>query len=155
MLPNENVRLSGELVNSHTPFSYNLRDLRLRKTILKSDDNSVLSQEIFQKTDSINVSLLLPHVNCFWTIVLSVIIGLVISSAFSSIVVYATDLMPDRIGMISGVFFGLMFGLGGIGSAFFGWLADKTSIWFIFNASAYLPLLGVVAGFLPDTKKKQ
>ena len=60
MLPNENVRLSGELVNSHTPFSYNLRDLRLRKTILKSDDNSVLSQEIFQKTDSINVSLLLP-----------------------------------------------------------------------------------------------
>lgn len=77
-----------------------------------------------------------------------------ISSAFSSIVVYATDLMPDRIGMISGVFFGLMFGLGGIGSAFFGWLADKTSIWFIFNASAYLPLLGVVAGFLPDTKKK-
>lgn len=60
-------------------------------------------------------ALLLPHVNCFWTIVLSVIIGLVISSAFSSIVVYATDLMPDRIGMISGVFFGLMFGLGGIG----------------------------------------
>ena len=63
--------------------------------------------------------------------------------------------MPDRIGMISGVFFGLMFGLGGIGSAFFGWLADKTSILFIFNASAYLPHLGVVAGFLPDTKKKQ
>ena len=60
MVPNENVRLSGELVNSHPPFSDNLRDLRLRKTILKSDDNSVLSQEIFQKTDSINVSLLLP-----------------------------------------------------------------------------------------------
>ena len=60
MLPNENVRLSGELVNSHTPLSDNLRDLRLRKTILKSDNDSVLSQEIFQKTDSINVSLLLP-----------------------------------------------------------------------------------------------
>lgn len=60
MVPNENVRLSGELVNSHPPFSDNLRDLRLRKTILKSDDDSVLSQEIFQKTDSINVSLLLP-----------------------------------------------------------------------------------------------
>ena len=60
MLPNENVRLSGEFVNSHPPFSDNLRDLRLRKTILKSDDNSVLSQEIFQKTDSANVSLLLP-----------------------------------------------------------------------------------------------
>ena len=100
-------------------------------------------------------ALLLPHVNCLWTIVLSIVIGLVISSAFSSIVVYATDLMPDRIGMISGVFFGLMFGLGGIGSAFFGWLADRTSIWFIFNASAYLPLLGIVAGLLPDTKIKQ
>lgn len=100
-------------------------------------------------------ALLLPHVNCFWTIVLAIIIGLVISSAFSSIVVYATDLMPDRIGMISGVFFGLMFGLGGIGSALFGWLADRTSITFIFNASAFLPLLGAVAGFLPDTKKKQ
>ena len=75
MLPNENVRLSGELVNSHPPFSDNLRDLRLRKTILKSDDNSVLSQEIFQKTDSANVSLL-PHVNCFWTIAMSVIIVL-------------------------------------------------------------------------------
>ena len=60
MLPNENVRLSGELVNSHPPFSDNLRDLRLRKTILKSDDDTFLSQEIFQKTDSINVSLLLP-----------------------------------------------------------------------------------------------
>ena len=76
MVPNENVRLPGELVNSHPPFSDNLRDLRLRKTILKSDDDSVLSQEIFQKTDSINVSLLLPHVNCFWTIALSVIIVL-------------------------------------------------------------------------------
>lgn len=60
MVLNENVRLSGELVNSHPPFSDNLRDLRLRKTILKSDNDSVLSQEIFQKTDSINVSLLLP-----------------------------------------------------------------------------------------------
>ncbi len=60
MVLNENVRLSGELVNSHPPFSDNLRDLRLRKTILKSDDDSFLSQEIFQKTDSINVSLLLP-----------------------------------------------------------------------------------------------
>ena len=60
MVPNENVRLSGELVNSHPPLSDNLRDLRLQKTILKSDDNSVLSQKIFQKTDSINVSLLLP-----------------------------------------------------------------------------------------------
>lgn len=89
-----------------------------------------------------------------WTIVLAVIIGLVISSAFSAIVVYATDLMPDKIGMIAGVFFGLMFGLGGLGSAFFGWLADLTSIEFIFRISTVLPLLGVVAGFLPNTQKK-
>ena len=85
---------------------------------------------------------------------MAVIIGLVISSAFSAIVVYATDLMPDKIGMIAGVFFGLMFGLGGLGSAFFGWLADLTSIEFIFRISTVLPLLGVVAGFLPNTQKK-
>lgn len=99
-------------------------------------------------------TLILPYTNLMWTIVLAVIIGLVISSAFSAIVVYATDLMPDKIGMIAGVFFGLMFGLGGLGSAFFGWLADLTSIEFIFRISTVLPLLGVVAGFLPNTQKK-
>lgn len=78
--------------------------------------------------------------------------SLIIASAFSSIVVYATDIMPDKVGLISGVFFGLMFGLGGIGSAFFGWLADRTSIEAIFQASAFLPLLGMIAGFLPDTR---
>ena len=81
--------------------------------------------------------------------------GLIIASAFSSIVVYATDLMPDKIGMIAGIFFGLMFGLGGLGSAFFGWLADKTSIEFIFRVSSLLPLLGIIAGFLPNTQKKK
>ena len=75
--------------------------------------------------------------------------------AFSSIVVYATDLMPDKVGLIAGIFFGLMFGLGGLGSAFFGWLADKTSIEFIFQVSAFLPLLGIIAGFLPNTQKKR
>lgn len=99
-------------------------------------------------------TMILPYTNLMWTIVLAVIIGLVISSAFSAIVVYATDLMPDKIGMIAGVFFGLMFGLGGLGSAFFGWLADLTSIEFIFRISTVLPLLGVVAGFLPNTQKK-
>lgn len=74
-------------------------------------------------------------------------IGLVISSAFSAILVYATDLMPGKVGMIAGVFFGLMFGLGGLGSAFFGWLADRTSIEFIFQVSTLLPLLGVITGF--------
>ena len=81
--------------------------------------------------------------------------GLIIASAFSSIVVYATDLMPDKVGLIAGVFFGLMFGLGGLGSAFFGWLADRTSIEYIFKVSAFLPLLGIIAGLLPNLQKKQ
>ena len=97
-------------------------------------------------------SLAMPYLTLPLTIICTFMAGLIIASAFSSIVVYATDLMPDKIGMISGVFFGLMFGLGGLGSAFFGWLADKTSIEFIFKVSAYLPLLGISAGFLPNTQ---
>ena len=99
-------------------------------------------------------SLLLPHVGLVMTIVCVFFSGLIIASAFSSIVVYATDLMPDKVGLIAGIFFGLMFGLGGLGSAFFGWLADRTSIEYIFGISAYLPLLGVIAGFLPNTQKR-
>ena len=97
-------------------------------------------------------TLAMPWMNLPWTIVMAVVSGLVIASAFSAIVVYATDLMPDKVGMVSGIFFGLMFGLGGIGSAFFGWLADATSIGFIFKVSSLLPLLGVVAAFLPDVR---
>lgn len=97
-------------------------------------------------------TLLLPYVGLTSAVALAVVIGLVISSAFSAILVYATDLMPDKVGMISGVFFGLMFGLGGLGSAFFGWLADRTSIEFIFRISTLLPLLGIVAGFLPNVE---
>lgn len=100
-------------------------------------------------------ALLLPYVNLLWTIILAIVIGLIIASAFSAIVVYATDLMPDKVGMIAGIFFGLMFGLGGIGSAFFGWLADHTSIEYIFRVSAVLPLLGIIAGFLPNIKQRQ
>ena len=77
------------------------------------------------------------------------------SSAFSAILVYATDLMPGKVGMIAGVFFGLMFGLGGLGSAFFGWLADRTSIEFIFRVSTLLPLLGIITGFLPNIELKR
>lgn len=95
-------------------------------------------------------ALAMPYVGLTWTIICCFISGLIIASAFSSIVVYATDLMPDKVGMIAGVFFGLMFGLG---SAFFGWLADKTSIEFIFQVSAFLPLLGIIAGLLPNTQK--
>lgn len=100
-------------------------------------------------------ALALPYVNFTMTIVLAVIIGLVISSAFSAILVYATELKPDKVGMMAGLFFGLNFGLGGIGSAFFGWLADKTSIEFIFQISTLLPLLGVVTAFLPNIEPKK
>ncbi len=99
-------------------------------------------------------AIALPYANLTWTIICGFLSGLIIASAFSSIVVYATDLMPDKTGLIAGIFFGLMFGLGGLGSAFFGWLADLTSIEFIFQVSAFLPLLGIIAGFLPDTQKK-
>lgn len=100
-------------------------------------------------------ALIMPYANFAWTIVCTFLSGLIIASAFSSIVVYATDLMPDKVGLIAGIFFGLMFGLGGLGSAFFGWLADKTSIEFIFKVSAYLPLLGIIAGFLPNTQTRK
>ena len=96
----------------------------------------------------------MPHLGLVATVVCAFFAGLIIASAFSSIVVYATDLMPDKVGLVAGVFFGLMFGLGGIGSAFFGWLADHTSIGFIFEVSAWLPLLGIIAAFLPDTRRK-
>lgn len=95
-------------------------------------------------------AIAMPYVSLPLTLVCTFLSGLIIASAFSSIVVYATDLMPDKVGLIAGVFFGLMFGLGGLGSAFFGWLADRTSIEFIFQVSAFLPLLGVIAGFLPN-----
>ena len=97
-------------------------------------------------------TLALPYLNLYWTIAMDIIVGLVIASAFSAILVYATDLKPDKVGMISGLFFGLMFGLGGIGSAFFGWLADRTSIEFIFRTSTLLPLLGIIATFLPNIR---
>ena len=100
-------------------------------------------------------AIAMPYANFTLTIVCTFLSGLIIASAFSSIVVYATDLMPDKVGLIAGIFFGLMFGLGGLGSAFFGWLADLTSIEFIFQVSAFMPLLGVIAGFLPDTQKKE
>ena len=97
-------------------------------------------------------TLAMPYTGLGWTIFMAVMSGLVIASAFSAIVVYATDLMPDKVGMVAGIFFGLMFGLGGIGSAFFGWLADATSIDHIFKVSTWLPLMGVIAFFLPDVR---
>ncbi|MEO8737845.1 MAG: MFS transporter [Edaphobacter sp.] len=98
-------------------------------------------------------TLLLPYANLFWTGVLSVIIGFVIASAFSAILVYAQDLVPGRIGMISGLFFGFAFGLGGIGAAVLGELADVTSIVFVYKLCAYLPAIGLLTGFLPNLGK--
>ncbi|MDE6165140.1 MAG: MFS transporter, partial [Muribaculaceae bacterium] len=98
-------------------------------------------------------ALMLPYAGLVMTIVLAVVIGLVISSAFSAILVFATELKPAHVGTIAGLFFGLSFGLGGIGAAFFGWLAEKTSIEFVFQVSTLLPLLGIVAAFLPDMRK--
>lgn len=95
-------------------------------------------------------TLLLPYASLFWTAILSVAIGVIISSAFSAILVYATDLVPGKVGMIAGLFFGFAFGMGGIGSAVLGWLADLTSIRFVFQVCAFLPLMGIIAGFLPD-----
>lgn len=99
-------------------------------------------------------TLMLPFADLFWTGVLSVIIGIVIASAFSAILVYAQELMPERVGMISGLFFGFAFGIGGLGSAVLGYLADKTSIEFVYAICSFLPLIGIIAYFLPNLKKK-
>lgn len=97
-------------------------------------------------------TLLLPHVNLFWTAVLSVFIGVILSSAFSAILVYAQELMPGKVGMIAGLFFGLAFGMAGIGSALLGKLADMTSINYVYQVCAYLPLIGLFACFLPNVE---
>ena len=98
-------------------------------------------------------TLLLPHVDLFWPSVLSVVIGFILASAFSAIVVYAQELVPGNVGMIAGVFFGLMFGFGGIGAALLGYLADIHGIEYVYYLCSFLPLLGVLAIFLPRTKK--
>ncbi|KGD92177.1 Fosmidomycin resistance protein [Achromobacter sp. RTa] len=98
-------------------------------------------------------TLLLPHANLFWTGALVVIIGMVLASAFSAIVVYAQELVPGKVGMIAGLFFGFAFGMGGVGAAALGKLADATSIGYVYQVCAYLPLLGVVAILLPNVEK--
>jgi MFS transporter, FSR family, fosmidomycin resistance protein len=98
-------------------------------------------------------TLVLPYASLFWTAVLTVIIGFVIASAFSAILVYAQDLLPGRVGMISGLFFGVAFGMGGIGAAVLGHLADATSIFFVYRVCAYLPAIGLLTGLLPNLDK--
>ncbi|RYJ17172.1 MFS transporter [Rahnella variigena] len=99
-------------------------------------------------------TLLLPHANLMWTSVLSVIIGVILASAFSAILVFAQELMPGKVGMVSGLFFGLAFGMGGLGAAVLGYVADKTSIELVYQICAFLPLLGILTAFLPNIERK-
>ena len=100
-------------------------------------------------------TLLLPYASLFWTSVLTVMIGLLMASAFPAILVYAHELMPGRVGLVSGMFFGFSFGLGGLGAAFMGRLADSHGIPFVYQVCALLPAIGVVAWFLPDVSREK
>jgi MFS transporter, FSR family, fosmidomycin resistance protein len=100
-------------------------------------------------------TLMLPYASLFWTGVLSVIIGFIIASAFSAILVYAQELLPGRVGMISGLFFGVAFGMGGIGAAVLGKLADAKGIFFVYHLCAYLPAIGLLTGLLPDIEGRR
>jgi FSR family fosmidomycin resistance protein-like MFS transporter len=95
-------------------------------------------------------TMALPFANLFWTAILSVIIGLGLASAFPAIIVYAQELVPGRVGMISGLFFGFAFGIGGLGAAVLGELADLTSIRFVYLVCSFLPAIGLLAALLPD-----
>ena len=97
-------------------------------------------------------SLILPYANLLWTAVLSVIIGLILASAFSAMIVYAQELVPQRVGMIAGMFFGFAFGMAGVGAALLGWLADQTSIEFVYRICSFLPMFGLLTALLPNVE---
>jgi FSR family fosmidomycin resistance protein-like MFS transporter len=99
-------------------------------------------------------TMALPYVGLLWTGILSFLIGLILASAFSAILVFAQELMPGRIGAVSGLFFGFAFGMGGIGAAVLGSVADRYGIEFVYRLCAFLPLLGMVAAFLPDIERR-
>ncbi|HEX4509441.1 MAG TPA: MFS transporter, partial [Burkholderiaceae bacterium] len=98
-------------------------------------------------------ALALPYLNLFWTTVFVILIGLILSSAFSAILVFAQELIPGKVGAVSGLFFGFAFGMGGLGAAALGLLADATSIDLVYRVCAFLPLLGIVAAALPDIER--
>ncbi|WP_159567082.1 MFS transporter [Budvicia diplopodorum] len=100
-------------------------------------------------------TLLLPYASLFWTGILTVIIGLIMASAFSAILVYAQEMIPGKIGMVSGLFFGLSFGMGGLGAAALGYVADHTSIEMVYHICAFLPLLGILTALLPNIENKE
>lgn len=97
-------------------------------------------------------ALVLPYANLFWTTVLSLVIGLILSSAFSAIIVFAQELVPSRVGLVSGLFFGFAFGVAGVSAGALGWLADLTSITFVYRLCAFLPALGLLAVWLPNAR---
>lgn len=99
-------------------------------------------------------TLLLPYATLYWVGILSVIIGLILSSAFSAILVYATELLPGKVGLVAGLFFGFAFGMAGLGSAILGKIADNTNIEYVFQLCAYLPLIGIITYFLPNIESK-
>jgi MFS transporter, FSR family, fosmidomycin resistance protein len=99
-------------------------------------------------------TLLLPYANLFWTAILTVVIGLALASAFPAILVYAQELLPGNVGMVSGLFFGLAFGMGGVGAALLGKLADLTSISFVYQVCSFLPAIGLLAGLLPNLERR-
>jgi MFS transporter, FSR family, fosmidomycin resistance protein len=98
-------------------------------------------------------ALMLPYANLFWTGILSVAIGLILASAFSAILVYAQDLLPGRVGTVAGMFFGFSFGLGGLGAAALGQIADWTSIETVYRLCSFLPLIGLLTAFLPNIER--
>jgi FSR family fosmidomycin resistance protein-like MFS transporter len=99
-------------------------------------------------------TLLLPYAGLFWTGVLAVVIGLILSSAFPAIIVYGQELVPGKVGAVAGLFYGLAFGMGGVGAAALGKLADATSIGFVYRVCSFLPLLGLLAALLPNLEEK-
>lgn len=100
-------------------------------------------------------TLVLPHVDLFWTVVLTVPIGLILASAFSAIIVYAQELLPSRVGLVAGMFFGFAFGMAGIGAAVLGWMADRFGIETVYQVCAFLPLMGLLAYFLPNLERSR
>ena len=109
----------------------------------------------FSVLGALPFTLALPYANHFWTVALSIPIGFILASAFSAMLVYAQELLPGRVGLISGLFFGVAFGIAAVGAALLGWLADVTSIGFVFHLCAFLPAIGLLAMFLPSAKQLQ
>jgi FSR family fosmidomycin resistance protein-like MFS transporter len=98
-------------------------------------------------------TIVLPYANLFWTVILTIPIGLILASAFSAMIVYAQELVPSRVGMIAGLFFGFAFGMAGVGAAVLGWLADQTSIEYVYNVCSFLPAVGLLTALLPNTER--